>query len=313
MARPLRIEYPGAFYHVIQRGNERKDIFISEQDRIKFYEYLSTLYTRYKVHIHTYCLMNNHYHLILETKNANLTKAMHYLNTSYTVYFNVKRKRSGHLFQGRYKAILVEADAYLHQLSRYIHLNPVRTGLVKDPADYPYSSYKYFISSNKSPDWLNTGFILSLFDSNANKARSLYKKFVLEGTGKETDIIRKNISLGFLLGSPEFVNDIKAKFIEGREDKEMPVLKAAQAHLNPEEIKQTIIKKISDTKLSRKIGIYLIRKHTSLSLKEIAVLFDKISDAGVSALYNRVGKKRIVDKRLNGRIKEIEKTLKIET
>jgi putative transposase len=313
MARPLRIEYPGAFYHVIQRGNERKNIFISDYDRIKFFEYLAVIHIRYKVHIHTYCLMNNHYHLILETKNANLTKAMHYLNTSYTVYFNVKRKRSGHLFQGRYKAILVEADEYLHQLSRYIHLNPVRIGLVKDPADYPHSSYKYFISSKKPPDWLNTGFILSLFDSNANRARSLYKKFALEGIGDETDIIRRNISFGFLLGSPEFVEDIKARFIEGKQNKEIPVLKAAQPQLNPENTKQAITKKIADTKLSRKIGIYLIRKHTSLSLKEIAALFDKISDAGVSALYNRVGKKRLADKRLNGEIKEIEKMLKIET
>jgi len=313
MARPLRIEYPGAFYHVIQRGNERKAIFISEQDRTKFYEYLAALHTRYKVNIHTYCLMNNHYHLILETKNANLAKAMHCLNTSYTVYFNVKRKRAGHLFQGRYTAILVEADEYLHQLSRYIHLNPVRIGLVKDPADYPHSSYKYFISNSTSPDWLNKGFILSLFDSNANKAKSLYKKFVLEGIGNETDIIRKNMSFGFLLGSSEFVEDIKARFIEGRQDEEIPVLKAAQPQLNPEDIKQTVIKKIVNTKLSRTIGIYLIRKHTSLSLKEIAALFGKISDAGVSALYNRVGKKRIANKRLNGRIKEIEKMLKIET
>lgn len=313
MARPLRIEYPGAFYHVIQRGNERKAIFISEQDRTKFYEYLTALHTRYKVNIHTYCLMNNHYHLILETKNANLTKAMHYLNTSYTVYFNVKRKRAGHLFQGRYKAILVEADAYLHQLSRYIHLNPVRIGLVKDPADYPYSSYKYFISSTKSPDWLNTGFILSLFDSNANKARSLYKKFVLEGIGNETDIIRKNINFGFLLGSPEFVEDIKAGFIEGRQDREIPVLKAAQTQLNPNDIKKAVIDIISNTKLSRKIYIYLIRKHTSLSLKEIAALFDNISDAGVSVLYNRLGRGRIIDKGLNKKIVEIEKMLKVET
>lgn len=313
MARPLRIEYPGAFYHVIQRGNDRKNIFISDQDRIKFFEYLSVIHTRYKVDIHTYCLMNNHYHLILETKNANLTKAMHYLNTSYTVYFNVKRKRSGHLFQGRYKAILVEADEYLHQLSRYIHLNPVRIGLVKDPADYPYSSYKYFISNNKSPDWLNTGFILSLFDKNINKAKSLYKKFVLEAIGNETDIIRKNISFGFLLGSPEFVGDIKARFVDGREDKEIPVLKAARSQLSPEDIKQMVVKKIGDNKLSRKISIYLIRKYTSVSLKGAAALFNNISDAGVSALYTRVGKKRLVDKRLNKRIKEIEKVLKIET
>ena len=102
MARQLRIEYEGAFYHIIQRGNEKKDIFLSEEERGKFYEYLEAAYHRYGIKIHTYCLMNNHYHLILETKDANLIKAMHFLNTCYTVFFNTKNKRSGHLFQGRY-------------------------------------------------------------------------------------------------------------------------------------------------------------------------------------------------------------------
>jgi hypothetical protein len=257
--------------------------------------------------------MDNHYHLVIETKNANLAQVMHYLNTSYTVYFNVKRKRSGHLFQGRYKAILVEADEYLHQLSKYIHLNPVRIGIVKDPADYPHSSYKYFISNTNPPDWLNTDFMLSMFDQNIKKAKSLYKKFVLESAGNEMDLIKKNIKFGFLLGSQEFLENIKARFIEGRKDKEIPLLKAAQTQLKPDEIKQAVIKKINNTKLSRRISIYLIRKHTPLSLKEIAALFDNISDAGVSVLYNRVGKKRNIDRGLNKKITEVEKLLKVET
>jgi REP element-mobilizing transposase RayT len=313
MARPLRIEYPGAFYHIIQRGNERRDIFISEQDRVKFYGYLSILHTRYNVDIHTYCLMRNHYHLIIETKDANLAKAMHSLNTSYTVYFNVKRKRSGHLFHGRYKAILVESDEYLHHLSRYIHLNPVRAGLVKDPLDYPYSSYRYFISSNKSPDWLNIDSVLSFFNSRVNKAKSLYKEFVIDSMGKETDIIRKNLHFGFLLGNPDFISDITSRFIEGKEDNEIPVLKAARIRLTPEKIKDAITKKIDNPKLSRRLSIYFIRKHTSLTLKEIAALFDNISDAGVSALYNREDRRRSKDKGLNKKIIEIEKMLKIET
>ena len=313
MARPLRIEYPGAFYHVIQRGNEKKDIFISDQDRIKFYQYLAILHTRYKVNLHGYCLMNNHYHLIVETKNANLAKAMHSLNTSYTVYFNIKRKRAGHLFQGRYKAILVEADEYLHQLSRYIYLNPVRAGLVKEPGDYPYSSYQYFTSPTKAPDWLSLNFILSIFDENVKKAKSLYKKFVLDGLGNETEVIRKNINFGFLLGNQDFIEDIKTRFIQGKQDREIPVLKIAQNELNPNDIKERIIKKIGDNKLSRAICIYLIRKQTDLSLKDIALLFNHISDAGVSALCRRVNYKRTKDEKLNQIIAEMEKLLIIET
>ncbi|MCX5666728.1 MAG: transposase [Candidatus Omnitrophica bacterium] len=313
MARPLRIEYPGAFYHIIQRGNEKKDIFLSDQDRMKFYGYLAILHTRYKVNIHTYCLMKNHYHLIIETENANLASAMHYLNTSYTVYFNLKSKRAGHLFQGRYKAILVEADEYLHQLSRYIHLNPVRAGLVKDPVNYPHSSCKYFVSGQKAPDWLKTAFILSMFDKNTKKAMLLYRKFIMEGIGSETDIIRKNTSFGFLLGNQDFIDDIKSRFIEGREDPEIPVIKAAQYRLIPEDIKETVTKKIGDNKLSRKVCIYLIRRYTTLSLNEIADLFHNISDAGVSVLCRRIDDQRATEKRLDSAIIEMEKLLNVET
>ena len=313
MARPLRIEYPGAFYHIIQRGNERKDIFISPQDRTKFYEYLSILHTRYKVSIHTYCLMDNHYHLILETKQPNLSNAIHYLNTSYTIYFNIKRKRSGHLFQGRYNAILIEADEYLHHLSRYIYLNPVRAGIVKNPIDYPYSSYRYFITDTKPPNWLTTGFILSLFDKQIKKAKHLYKNFVLEAIGSETHIIRNNTAFGFILGNQDFINMIKERFIQDKKDKEVPVLNLLKNQLNPSDIIEKVNAAIDNKKLSRKVSIYLIRKHTDLSLKEISLIFNKISDAGVSILYNRFERKRMADKKLNGRIADIEKMLNVET
>jgi len=313
MARPLRIEYPGAFYHVIQRGNDRKDIFISAYDRIKFYEYLSILHTRYRVNVHAYCLMSNHYHLILETKEPNLSRALHYLNTGYTVYFNVKRKRSGHLFQGRYKAILVEADEYLHHLSRYIHLNPLRIGLVKDPADYPYSSCRYFTTLAAHPDWLDTGFILSLFDKNTGQAKSLYRKFLLDGIGNEKDIIIKNTISGLILGSRDFIDRVKEKFIKDKKDKEIPALNILQSRLKPADIKYRVAEKMGDNKLSRKISIYLIRKHTALTLREVASLFKNISDAGVSALYNRFNKNRLKDKEISDKIMEIEKMLNVET
>jgi len=123
MPGPLRIEYPGAFYHVTSRGNERKAIFKSRRDREKFLEYLESASQRYAAIIHIYCLMDNHYHLPIETPSGNLAQIKQHINGAYTTYFNVKRKRSGHLFQGRYRSILVEADAYAKELSRYIHLN----------------------------------------------------------------------------------------------------------------------------------------------------------------------------------------------
>ena len=147
MARQLRIEYEGAFYHIVQRGIERKDIFISDKDKEKFLSYLNGSFVKYRAIFHSYVLMNNHYHLILETPRANLSKIMHYLNTSYAAYFNTKRRRVGPLYQGRFKAVLVQQDEYLHYLSCYIHLNPLRAGVVKSPQEYSYSSYNFFISS----------------------------------------------------------------------------------------------------------------------------------------------------------------------
>ncbi|HDO21625.1 MAG TPA: transposase, partial [Nitrospirae bacterium] len=140
MARPLRIEYPGAFYHITSRGNERKDIFKSARDREKFLSYLESSTQRYGAVIHVYCLMTNHYHLLLETPLGNLSQIMRHINGAYTTYFNTRRQRSGHLFQGRYKAIVVDADEYAEELSRYIHLNPVRAGIVERPEEYQWSS-----------------------------------------------------------------------------------------------------------------------------------------------------------------------------
>jgi len=313
MARPLRIEYPGAFYHIIQRGNDKKNIFISDRDRDKFLEYLGILCERYHACVHTYCFMDNHYHITLETKQANLSKALHFLNTSYTVYFNTKRKRSGHLFQGRYKATLIEEDEYLHYLSRYIHLNPVRAGLTDDPINYAHSSYKYFVTGKKPPPWLKTDLILSFFAKSTNKAKSLYKQFVMEGSGRESEIITKNTISGLILGNKDFVKEIKEKFIYNREDKEIPVLAKLQNRYTPDEIIRKTEKMAGENKVSRKISIYLIRKHTFLSLKDIAALFNNIGYAGVTMIYKRVEQKRKKDRRFNLLVSRVEKVLNVKT
>lgn len=153
MARPLRITYPGAFYHVTSRGNEGKNIFKSKRDREKFFEYCESASKRYDAVIHVFCLMDTHYHLLLETPSGNLSQIMRHINGAYTTYFNVKRGRSGHLFQGRYKAILVDIDEYAKELSRYIHLNPVRAKMVNTPQEYEWSSYQFYIREKRPPDW----------------------------------------------------------------------------------------------------------------------------------------------------------------
>ena len=141
MARPLRITYPGAFYHITSRGNERKEIFKSRADKDKFLFYLESATRRYDAIIHVYCLMSNHYHLLLETPSGNLSQIMRHINGAYTTYFNKKRQRVGHLLQGRFKSILVDMDEYCKELSRYIHLNPIRAKMIDNLKDYRWSSY----------------------------------------------------------------------------------------------------------------------------------------------------------------------------
>lgn len=175
MARPLRIEYPGAFYHVTSRGNEQKDVFKSQKDREKFLDYLASATERYGAVVHAFCLMINHYHLLLATPNGNLAQIMRHLYGAYTTYFNVKRQRSGHLFQGRYKAILVEFDACALELTRYIHLNPVGAGMVERPEDYPYSSDHAFIGAGCDPR-ITTSTVLGLVGGEGDRAETLYRK-----------------------------------------------------------------------------------------------------------------------------------------
>jgi len=309
MARPLRIEYEDAFYHIIQRGIERKRIFLEDTDKDKFLSYLSQAYLKYKIIIHTYALMDNHYHLILQTPGANLSKAMHYLNASYAAYFNSKRKRTGPLYQGRYKAILVQQDEYLHHLSRYIHLNPVRAKIVKDPIKYSWSSYKYFASNTTLPTWLQINFILSMFSKTAFKAKKFYKEFVLAGIGREKDIIYKNTKKGFILGNSNFAEKIIKRFVSDKQDPEIPIINDLKRRKEPslEKIKTLVQDSIKDNRnLKRKIGFYLSRKYTQQTLNQIASFYGKIKDTGVSQAFKRIEQARKKNKRLDKCLVELE-------
>jgi len=184
MARPLRISYPGAFYHITARGNEKKDIYKNDRDRKKFLEYLESATERYGARIHVYCLMGNHYHLLLETPNGNLSEIMRHINGAYTTYYNIKRGRSGHLLQGRYRALLLDADEYAEALSRYIHLNPVKAGIVEKPEAYPWSSCQDYFGMRISPDWLHQDFILSFFGKKESTARKGYREFCEKRLGR---------------------------------------------------------------------------------------------------------------------------------
>src|SRR3972149_6006846 len=212
MGRPLRIQYPGALYHITSRGNERKNIFVDDADRFRFLELLKDYHDRYNILIHSFVLMDNHYHLILETSEGNLLKVMHGINGGYTGYFNRKYERSGHLFQGRYKGILVEKDAYLLSLSRYVHMNPVRAKIVKKPEQYRWSSYPGYIGKEKECKWVEHSWILSNFGKGGKTARRKYREYVEESFNKDMENPAKNLYGQIILGSDKFIEKIREMF-----------------------------------------------------------------------------------------------------
>jgi putative transposase len=311
MARPLRIEYPGAHYHITSRGNEQKDIFKSRRDKEKFLEYLESATTRYGAVIHAYCLMSNHYHLLLETPEGNLSAIMRHINGAYTTYFNVKRKRAGHLLQGRYKAILVDADEYLVELSRYIHLNPVRVGIVERPEQYQWSSYLNYTGHIKPPAWLRTGFILGCFAKQADDARNKYRTFVEDRLGKEYESpLMKSIGTS-ILGSIAFVEEISTTYIQGKEDRNIPALRQISSRPSLEAIlKETQAEFSDDENLARRATMHLCHKYSGMKLREIGECFN-VRDTAISEASRRFARELDADEKLKRRVETVKGKLKI--
>jgi putative transposase len=204
MARPLRIEYPGAVYHLTSRGNARAPIFLDDADRYLFLNLLGDLVDRYKWLCHGYCLMDNHYHLLVETIEANLSTGMRQLNGIYTQKFNRPHDRVGHLFQGIYKAIVVEKESYLFELYRYIVLNPVRAKIVNHHVEYRWSSYKANAEAGPKLPFLYIDWVLGQFGNSKDKARQRYKEFVLSDQAGQTPWDKLEVQC--ILGGEKLLN-----------------------------------------------------------------------------------------------------------
>jgi REP element-mobilizing transposase RayT len=205
MARPLRIQFPGAFYHVMSRGNGRQGIFLDDSDRLAFLRELSSTATRLHWRLLAYCLMVNHYHLALETADASLATGMRNLNSWYGQAFNRRHDRVGHVFQGRYKAILVERPGYLLELARYIVLNPVRAGLCATASDWPWSSHRALLGQSPAIGGLDVAYVLRQFDGNLAHARAGYVTFV--AAGAPSDALGEDKAHPVIWGSSTFVAD----------------------------------------------------------------------------------------------------------
>jgi putative transposase len=304
MSRPLRIEYANAFYHVIARGERREAIFTCAADKDKFLIKVGETAEKYRFLVQAYVLMDNHYHMLIETPQANLSQAMHYLNASYGNWFRFKYKIIGSVFQGRYKAILVEKDEYLKVLSAYIHLNPVRAGIVSQPSLYDFSSYCYYSQKSKPPAFLNTRDLLDMFNGNKSEYRRFVESYVQHGAEiAPEDIYGKNS----LLGSEGFLRlAFKKMYVAGGRLNEREQPDARDMGLvNADDIFEIILADMRITEddiwkkqrgnVYRKLLIYSLRRYTANSLKEIGEIM-KMDYSAVSALARRFEKDMKTDK-----------------
>lgn len=312
MARQPRIEFQGAFYHVTSRGNMRESIFFDDIDRERFVEILKRTKERYNYFLHAYVLMDNHFHLLIETPLGNLNKLMQNINTSYTVWINKKYRRCGHLFQGRYKAILVDKNNYLLALSRYIHLNPVKAGMVEFPKEYRWSSYKEYIN-NKPQTLIDKIDTLFYFSEDLRKARMEYKKYV-ENNMENVKNPFEEAKAGIILGVESFIEKTKKMIRDKKENKELPSVRKLYEYdsksmeevvgkvanfysITPEDLRSRTRKNIRP----RKLSIYLTKIICQKSNTEIGKYF-RISTQAVTnvlrEIENQYSKSRIFKKEL---------------
>ena len=299
MARPLRIEYPGAHCHVMSRGNERRPIVRDDADRDKRLDWLRRTVQTYGWRLHAFVLMKNHDHLFVETPDTNLSVGMQYLNGSYTSYFHRRHRRSGHLFQGRYKAQLVEEEGYYLEVSRYIHLNPVRVPIVARPEEYRWSSYAGYHWSGKTLAWVTYKNVLGEFSRNLKSARAAYRRFVHAGVQMKPASPFRSAFQGLIVGGEAFVGRIRTMLSDKASDPGVPDIERLRSKPTLAQIQEAVCDELAidpggwapgrrSDDASRAIATYLARRNFGYRSKDIAAAFSYVSSGGVEQAVKRV-------------------------
>ncbi len=321
MGRAWRIEFDGAFYHVMSRGNEGRNIFFDDNDRYGFLGVVGEISERFEIDIFAYVLMDNHYHLLIRTQQANLSKAMQWLGVTYTRRFNNKHSRIGHLFQGRFKSIIVQNDIYLMQLSCYIHRNPLKSGTVDRLAQYLWSSYPVYAYGKKGPQWLSTELILSQFDKK-DRHRG-YREKVQKYAKEETRLL-ENLRHGMILGSKKFVDKIRKTYIAEAPHREIPQQKSMFREFDPDSLLDKAAKILncdvrrfrqssrisSSDKADRDILVYALWKTGMLTNEKIGELFG-VTSSSISHSVGAMKSKFQTDRQLQDKFNQIYSLFKI--
>ncbi len=317
MARPLRIEFCGALYHVMSRGNERRRIVKDDEDRDGRADWLRRTVETYGWHLHAWVLMNNHDHLYLETPEPNLSAGMQHLNGGYTSYFNRRHRRSGHLFQGRYKAHLIENVGHDWEVSRYIHLNPVRARLVDRPEDWPWGSYRGYHWVSRQVPWVTYRRVLSEFGHAEKQARRAYRRFIAEGISSPPLCPWKDAVQGLVVGAEGFVERVRGMLGGRTADQSVPALKALRHRPSLKRIADLVaeafetdrsswlIGRRSDN-ASRAVAAFLARRRYGYRTTEIAAALGYASHGGVVTAVHRI---ESADPALHRTVRQLEKKL----
>jgi putative transposase len=324
MARPLRIQYPGAVYHVTCRGNERKDIFKDDHDRDQFLQILAQSVETYDITLHCYVMMANHFHLLAETPLGNLGEFMRRFNITYTSYFNRRHRRSGHLYQGRYKCFLVEKEAYLSTCCRYIHLNPVKVGaLIKRPVreqadyllQYKWSSLPGYLATGKRNEFVTYDIVLEEFGGDKPAGRKAYKERFFHDLPGEIGLHEKIVGQS-LLGGNDFVAWAKESFLDDKQDRERPSVGKIHRHATKEEILKILESSLnapaaeifSSRGQKRQIAMDILYRYGGFTNKAIGEMMG-LDYSSISQGRKRLFEKRKKDKALEKRLHGIEQQM----
>ncbi len=321
MARPLRIQYPDAVYHVTCRGNERQAIYKDDTDRSRFLQMLAQSLNIYTVKLHSYVLMNNHFHLLVETPLGNLSEFMRKFNITYTSYYNRRHKRIGHLYQGRYKSILVDKNEYLAVLSRYIHLNPVRiksmekvdiTEKIRSLTRYHWSSLPGYLQKRKKESMVDYELVLSDYGGDTDRTRKAYRKALYEEMAAGATIHDKVLGQS-ILGGDDFVESITERFLKGEKDREVPSLKKITTYKAKDVILDAIMKETgksietisSEKGPLRQMAMEILYRLGGIKGEQIAKIFD-VGYTSVSQERRRFRERLLKDRKFGVLVRRIE-------
>lgn len=315
MSRPLRIEYPGAWYHVMNRGRRSETIFFEQKDYHRFIDLLIESCELWNIRISAYCLIPNHYHLLIQTPDGNLSRSMRHINAVYTQRYNRAHGYDGQLFRGRFKSILVDGDTYLLQLVRYIHRNPLRSNLTNDMDNYKWCSHVGYISKAAKWNWLYKDFILSMLSSEQIDQMHAYKRFVRLDDSEEILQVFESPRWPPFIGGMQFLDWVKRTFFEKKREKEVP----DSVHLAPNlsrikavvcdnyNIQESILQKARRgvSNEPRDVTIYLARMLRQEGLREIGTEFGLSNYSSVSSVIERVKSLMMKNHKFCSRVEEM--------